>query len=97
MAVGAADIGLGIEAAAQAFSLVFRPLVKEDHYLVCLKEALNAPPVQASRSPSALPARAQAPQALRSYGVQQPGQVLSRKRAAVVDLPHRQGVGVTRA
>ena len=81
MAVGAADFRVGIGAAAQAFSLVFRPLVKEDHCLVCLKEALNAPPVQALRSPSASPARAQAPQALCGYGVQQPGQVLALKRA----------------
>ena len=53
MAVGAADFRVGIGAAAQAFSLVFRPLVKEDHCLVCLKEALNTP----TKAPPALTSR----------------------------------------
>jgi putative molybdopterin biosynthesis protein len=44
---GAADAGLGIEAAARARGLDFVPLVQEDYYLVCLKAALEEPPVQA--------------------------------------------------
>ncbi len=81
VASGAADMGLGIEAAAREFGLVFRPLIDEDYYLVCLKDALDTPPVQALRSTLASPAWAQALQALPGYGVQQPGEVLSLKRA----------------
>lgn len=44
---GAADAGLGIEAAARTRGLDFVPLLKEDYYLVCLKAALEQPPVQA--------------------------------------------------
>jgi putative molybdopterin biosynthesis protein len=44
---GAADAGLGIEAAARSRGLDFVPLLKEDYYLVCLKAALEEPAVQA--------------------------------------------------
>jgi putative molybdopterin biosynthesis protein len=47
VASGAADAGLGIEAAARARGLGFVPLVEEDYYLVCLKAALEQPPVRA--------------------------------------------------
>jgi len=47
VASGAADAGLGIEAAARSRGLEFVPLLKEDYYLVCLKAALEQPPVQA--------------------------------------------------
>jgi putative molybdopterin biosynthesis protein len=47
VASGAADTGLGIEAAARARRLEFVPLVKEDYFLVCLKAALDQPAVQA--------------------------------------------------
>jgi putative molybdopterin biosynthesis protein len=47
VASGAADAGLGIEAAARSRGLYFVPLLKEDYYLVCLKAALEQPPVQA--------------------------------------------------
>jgi putative molybdopterin biosynthesis protein len=49
VASGAADVGLGIEPAARARGLDFVPLLKEDYYLVCLKDALDEPPVQALR------------------------------------------------
>ncbi|WP_374669900.1 substrate-binding domain-containing protein [Ramlibacter sp.] len=45
VAAGAADCGLGIEAAARARGLDFVPLLREHYYLVCLKDALEAPPV----------------------------------------------------
>jgi putative molybdopterin biosynthesis protein len=41
VASGAADVGLGIEAAAAQFGLHFVPLAEEDYYLVCLKDALD--------------------------------------------------------
>jgi putative molybdopterin biosynthesis protein len=47
VASGAADVGLGIEAAAQSRGLSFVPLAQEDYYLVCLKDALEQPAVQA--------------------------------------------------
>lgn len=47
---GQADAGLGIEAAARARGLDFVPLVTEDYHLVCLKDALDEPPVAALRA-----------------------------------------------
>jgi putative molybdopterin biosynthesis protein len=45
IASGAADVGIGIEAAAAQFGLHFVPLAEEDYYLVCLKESLETPGV----------------------------------------------------
>ena len=47
IASGAADAGLGIEAAAHAQGLDFVPLLDESYHLVCLKSALDAPAIQA--------------------------------------------------
>ncbi|MEP6789814.1 MAG: substrate-binding domain-containing protein [Ramlibacter sp.] len=47
IASGAADTGLGIEAAARARGLGFVRLLQEDYYLVCLKDALELPAIQA--------------------------------------------------
>jgi putative molybdopterin biosynthesis protein len=47
VASGAADAGLGIEAAARSRGLEFVPLLKEDYYLVCLRTALDEPATQA--------------------------------------------------
>jgi putative molybdopterin biosynthesis protein len=44
---GGADVGLGLEAAASQARLGFVPLLRERYYLVCLKNALASPPVQA--------------------------------------------------
>jgi putative molybdopterin biosynthesis protein len=49
VASGAADAGLGIAAAARARGLDFVPLLQEHYYLVCLKEALDEPPIAALR------------------------------------------------
>ena len=49
VASGSADAGLGIEAAARARGLDFVPLLHEHYYLVCLKEALDAPPIATLR------------------------------------------------
>ena len=46
IASGAADAGLGIEAAAQERGLGFVPLARERYHLVCLKSELSSPPVQ---------------------------------------------------
>jgi molybdate transport repressor ModE-like protein len=81
VAAGAADIGLGIEAAARDFGLDFVPVVDEDYYLVCLKPALETPTVRELRDTLASPAWAQALHGLPGYGVQRPGEVLSLTRA----------------
>ena len=47
VASGAADAGLGIEAAAREKGLGFVPLAQERYHLVCLKSELATPPVQA--------------------------------------------------
>ncbi len=49
VASGQADAGLGTEAAAAAMGLGFVPLVQEQYHLVCLKSALDQPPLQALR------------------------------------------------
>jgi putative molybdopterin biosynthesis protein len=46
IAAGQADAGLGIESAAQAQGLDFVPLAQENYWLVCLKSAVDTPPVQ---------------------------------------------------
>ncbi|MDP1693295.1 MAG: substrate-binding domain-containing protein [Burkholderiaceae bacterium] len=49
VASGVADAGIGIEAAAAQFSLAFVPLIEEDYYLLCRKEALERAAVQRLR------------------------------------------------
>jgi putative molybdopterin biosynthesis protein len=81
VASGAADVGLGIQAAAFAHGLDFVPLVEEDYFLVCLQPMLESPLVTALRSLLVTPAWATALDALPGYGVQRPGEVLSLTRA----------------
>jgi len=81
VASGAADVGLGIEAAARAFGLDFQPIADEDYYLVCLVPALETAAVQGLRATLASVEWAQALQGLPGYGVQRPGEVLSLTRA----------------
>jgi putative molybdopterin biosynthesis protein len=45
IASGAADAGIGIQAAAARFGLDFIPLAREQYYFVCLKETLESPAV----------------------------------------------------
>lgn len=47
IASGAADAGLGVEAAARRFGLDFLPLVREDYFLAFRRDALNSSAVQA--------------------------------------------------
>jgi putative molybdopterin biosynthesis protein len=49
IASGSADAGLGIEAAARVRGLDFVALLQERYYLVCLKDALEEPPIAALR------------------------------------------------
>jgi putative molybdopterin biosynthesis protein len=81
IAAGAADVGLGVEAAAREFGLSFTPLVEEDYHLACLKDALDTPAVQRLRQVLASPAWATALSSLAGYAPQRGGEVLSLTRA----------------
>jgi putative molybdopterin biosynthesis protein len=77
VASGAADAGLGIEAAARARGLEFVPLLKEDYYLVCLQAALDEPATQALRQVLRSEAWQRRLAALPGYEPQACGEVLS--------------------
>jgi putative molybdopterin biosynthesis protein len=80
IASGAADAGLGIEAAARSRGLDFVPLVQEDYYLVCLKDALEQPPVQALLAVLRDADWQRALSALPGYVPSQCGEVLSLRK-----------------
>ncbi|MBP6900678.1 MAG: helix-turn-helix transcriptional regulator [Burkholderiaceae bacterium] len=82
VASGVADVGPGVAAAAHHFGLDFAPLVDEDYYLVCLKDGLDEPPMQALRALLAGAAWREALAALPGYAPSPAaGQVLSLTRA----------------
>lgn len=81
VATGQADVGPGTAAAAAAFNLHFVPMVEERYDLVCLKEALDTPAVQALRRLLQEPAWAEAVQRLPGHAAQSSGEVLSLTRA----------------
>ncbi len=81
VASGVGDVGPGIEAAAQQFGLDFIPLIAEDYYLVCLKDALDHPAVQKLRQALVDPAWATALQGLPGYEPTHSGEVLSLTQA----------------
>ena len=81
MASGVADVGPGIEAAARQFGLDFVPLIAEDYYLVCLKDALEHPAVLKLRGVLEADAWAQALAALPGYEPARSGEVLSLTQA----------------
>jgi putative molybdopterin biosynthesis protein len=90
VAAGAADAGLGIEAAARSRGLDFVALLLEDYYLVCLKAALDEEPVQALLEVLREPAWQERVTALPGYQPSHSGEVL-RLRAQLPwwDLPPR--------
>ncbi|MDE2080564.1 MAG: helix-turn-helix transcriptional regulator [Burkholderiales bacterium] len=81
VASGSADAGLGIEAAAMQFGLGFVPLVEEDYFLVCLREALDEPPLRALRGLLQGPAWRDAVASLPGYAPAHSGEVLSLTQA----------------
>jgi putative molybdopterin biosynthesis protein len=81
IAAGAGDVGLGIEAAAREFGLAFVPLLEEDYYLVCLKEALPTPALVRLRQALASAEWAKTLQSLSGYRPQRSGEVLSLTKA----------------
>ena len=80
VASGAADTGLAIEAAARARGLDFVPLLTEDYYLVCLKSALEQPPVRALRELLHTAGWRERLALLPGYEPNQGGEVLSLRR-----------------
>ena len=90
VASGAADAGLGIEAAARSRGLDFVPLVREDYYLVCLKTALEQEPVQALREVLRSPAWQERVGVLPGYVPDRCGEVLSlRAQLPWWDFPRK--------
>lgn len=88
VAAGAADCGLGIEAAARAQGLDFVPLLHERYHLVCLKDVLDLPPTLALRELLQGAAWQQALAALPGYAPWRSGEVLSlREELPWWDLP----------
>ncbi len=81
VASGVADVGPGIEAAAQPFGLDFIPLIAEDYYLVCLKDALEHPAVLKLRAALEGDAWVQALTGLPGYEPARSGEVLSLTQA----------------
>jgi putative molybdopterin biosynthesis protein len=77
VASGAADAGLGIEAAARSRGLDFVPLLQEDYYLVCLKAALEQEPVRALQAVLQSEPWQECVAALPGYKPERSGQVLS--------------------
>jgi putative molybdopterin biosynthesis protein len=75
-----ADAGLAIEAAARSRGLGFVPLVQEHYFLVCLKDALELPAVQALLAVLRSDAWQQQVAALPGYAPWKSGDVLSLKR-----------------
>jgi putative molybdopterin biosynthesis protein len=81
VASGAADAGVGIEAAAQRYGLQFVPLADEDYFLVCLRDSLDQPPVLKLREVLASDTWQQTLQGLPGYSGGRAGQVLSLTQA----------------
>lgn len=81
VASGVADVGPGIEAAARQFGLDFIPLIAEDYYLVCLKDALPHPAVLKLRAALEGDAWVQALRSLPGYEPARSGEVLSLTQA----------------
>lgn len=79
IAAGAADCGLGIAPAAQARGLAFVPLLQEHYYLVCLKDALEEPPIRTLRALLQGAAWQRDLAALPGYAPWRSGEVLSLK------------------
>ena len=77
VASGQADAALGIASAAQTQGLDFVPLVAEEYHLICLKSALDSPPMVALRELLASAAWQQTLLGVKGYGPNRSGQVQS--------------------
>jgi molybdate transport repressor ModE-like protein len=80
VASGEADVGLGTEYAARSQGLDFVPLTQERYLLICLKSALDTPPVQRLLSLLQSPAWQAHLNHLPGYASDHSGEVASMKR-----------------
>lgn len=80
VASGAADVALGLEAAARACGLDFVPLARERYFLVTLKSSLELPALQRLIALLGAPAWAQTLAGLPGYRATEPGAVLALTR-----------------
>jgi molybdate transport repressor ModE-like protein len=80
VASGVADVGLGTEYAARSQGLDFVPLTDERYLLVCLKSALDTPPVQRLLTLLRSPAWQQRLNKLPGYASDHSGEVAAMKR-----------------
>jgi putative molybdopterin biosynthesis protein len=81
VASGVADAAVGIEAAARRFGVDFVPLVEEEYFLVCLRDALEHPAVLKLREVLQGPAWRETVASLPGYASAHSGEVLSLTRA----------------
>lgn len=80
IALGQADAGLGIAAAAHQAGLDFVPLAQERYHLVCLKSALAQPGIQALLQLLQTPAWQATVTGIPGYAPVQSGEVLSMRK-----------------
>ncbi len=81
VASGVADVGPGLATAARQFGLDFVPLLDEDYFLACLKDALEHPAVVRLRETLASPAWLDTLAGLPGYAPWHSGEVLSLTQA----------------
>ena len=81
VASGLADAGFGIEAAAVEFGLDFIPVMREQYYFVCLKEAVDAAPIAKLRELLARSEWQSLTADLPGYDTSGAGEVVSLSRA----------------
>jgi putative molybdopterin biosynthesis protein len=77
VASGAADVGFGLRCAAESYGLSFAPVAQEQIFLVCLKQTLDDPRIEALRAMLASHAWRDAMAALPGYRAEGAGQVVS--------------------
>jgi putative molybdopterin biosynthesis protein len=77
VAAGAADLGFGLRCAATHYGLVFMPLAVEQIFLVCLKQTLDDPRLEALRALLASPAWQAAIATIPGHRADGAGQVVS--------------------
>ncbi|MFZ2989433.1 substrate-binding domain-containing protein [Ideonella sp.] len=81
VASGMADVGFGLEASARQFRLDFTPLAHERYFLLCHRDALEQPALQAVLRTLRDPAYGQAVNALPGYDARHAGRVLPFNQA----------------
>lgn len=80
VAAGDADCGFGLRAAAERFGLGFVPVLGEDYFLVCLKQSLDSPPIQALIQLLGHPEFRSRAAALPGYELSGAGEIMSLRR-----------------